>query len=201
MIKRMRVAAALVAVGMLGVGALAGCAPAEPTPGLGGSDGGGELVGIASPSDDRSADQVEEGLSIVPWAYPHGFRMTFDASALPAGTTATLRLKDFNCMAEAFNGPIDLSKPKQFLVELDQGTTCWFGTRSTSWITWDLTLKLPGGATKSTTFELAFTHQGGTVESKCWGEQGLACTAGPVPDFVREGDWKVHYLTQALKLT
>ncbi|HWL02660.1 MAG TPA: hypothetical protein VNQ52_09860 [Microbacteriaceae bacterium] len=198
MVKRIGVAAAA----LIALGLLAGCAAQLPaSPGLGGSDGGSDYVGIADPAANSSPSADEANLSIVPWALPHGFRMTFDASALPNGTTASLRLKDFNCMAEAFNGPIDLSQPKQFLVEIDQGTTCWFGTRPKSWITWTLAVTLPGGATKSTTFELAFTHQGGGIETSCWGENGLGCTAGPVPDFVREGDWKVNYLTQTLKLT
>lgn len=199
MVKRIGAAAA---AGVLAAVLLAGCAAQLPaSPGLGGSDGGSGYVGIADPAENSSPSPEEENLSIVPWARPHGFRVTFDASALPAGTTASLRIKDFNCMAEALNGPLDLSKPKQFLVELDQGTTCWFGTRSTSWITWDLALALPGGATKSTTFELVFHHTGGeATETKCWGDGGVTCTTSATGDWVREGDWTVEYFTQTLKL-
>jgi len=199
-----------VVVGVAALGLLAGCAATQPaSPGLGGSEAGagaedtgsGGWVGIDDPADDSTSPEEAEGLSIVPWARPHGFRITFDASKVPAGATATLTLKDFNCMEGALNGPLDLSKPKQFLVELDQGTTCWFGTRSKSWITWTLALKLPGGSTKSTTFELAFTHQGGSTETLCWGENGLACTQSGEPTRASEGNWTVEYITQVLKLT
>jgi len=184
---------------VLAVGLLAGCAPAEPSPpGLGGSEPD-EPVGIAAPGEQRPADAQE--LQIVPWARPHGFRITFDASRLPRGTAASLRIRDFNCMEGAINGDLDLSAPKQFLVELDQGTTCWFGTRSTSWITWDFTVTPPGGAAKTSTFELVFHHTGGgATTTSCWGEGGLACTQVGDAERVSEGNWTVEYFTQALRL-
>ncbi len=175
--KRIGMAAAGIAVLAL----LAGCAPATVTqsaPGLGGSDGG----------EDAGANGA-----------PRGVRLTLDAAALPAGTTATMTRKDGNCVRSEFDGAFDLATEDQFMMEIFAGsfdcTTQW------SWATWTLTATLPDKTKKSTTLEIAqVPTDPGSYVAKCWGDGALTCK-GVYAGLQREVDsnWSVAH--PKLKIT